>query len=158
MSKQIKIKDLVTEGRQLQESFKQKMMLEFTITNFGAQLKGKKLDMGWLKQFMPATAKTVAAATKKIKEKQGGRVFEDISQWSVTPKGNKKDKPMFSLGVSQYNSNTIYNPEEKLNVSELRVSEIKPNGEKNSIGSTYVFTDVFLKEVGVVFDAEKTFN
>jgi hypothetical protein len=136
---------------------------EYTSNRFNVEtLKPMQPDL--FKKLLPKTAKTTKQAEARIKGFQGGKMFTHVQYFEVQPHGNVPNKPTYRLHQLQYWLNDTQlrmmgkDPSQKVNVTRLTIFDTTPvqvGAKETNLGQVFVDTDVFLKEVPVVFNVLK---
>jgi hypothetical protein len=147
------LKKYLAEGRIYKETLN-----EVTDDNFTPRGVDKLEAEEFLEQLMPRTSQTTEEAEERIWDFEGGRMFIHYQYFDVKPHGNSPDRPTYRLHNSQYYLNETQlrlqrrDPNERVNVTLLSITDITDPNNEEDLGSAYVNTDVYLAEQRVVFE------
>ena len=135
-----------------------KMLSEVSDNNFNPPTPKELEAQEFLDQLMPKTSNTIEEAEKRIWEFEGGTMFIHYQYFDVKPNGNSPDRPTYRLHNTQYWLNDTQlrlqrrDPNERVNVTLLSITDITDPSNEEDLGSVYVSTDIYLAEQRVVFD------
>jgi hypothetical protein len=147
------LKKYLAEGRIYKETLN-----EVTDDNFTPRGVDKLEAEEFLEQLMPRTSQTTEEAEERIWDFEGGRMFIHYQYFDVKPHGNSPDRPTYRLHNSQYYLNETQlrlqrrDPNERVNVTLLSITDITDPNNEEDLGSAYVSTDVYLDEQPRVFE------
>jgi hypothetical protein len=149
------LRKYLAEGRLFKES---QSLNEVTDNNFNPPTPKELEAQEFLEQLMPRTAQTTDKAMERISDFAGNTMFIHYQYFDVKPHGNSPDRPTYRLHNSQYWLNETQlrlqrrNPEERVNVTLLSITDITDPANEEDLGSIFVNTQVYLDEQPRVFE------
>ena len=146
-----------------EEFLNESKLNEMTINYFKPTVlsKADSIDPKLFKKLLPKSAKTSKEAEDRIFGFEDNTMFVHYQYFEVKPHGNAPDRPTYRIHNSQYWLNDAQlkwqgrNVNESVNVTLLTFYDITDKGDEKSLGAAWVLTDVYLKEMPVVFEILK---
>ena len=152
---------------QLQQIIKeelQSVLKEYSANNFSFDRQtsgyGNPINPSILSKLLPKTAQTTKEAEERLKSFEGGQMFMHSQVFYGKPNGNRPDRPLLYFGQTQY---WLHSPK-NVNVTMLLINDVTEDGTEyksrserkaKELGWAFVSTDVFLKEMQVMYEVVK---
>jgi hypothetical protein len=136
-----------------EEFLNESKLNEMTINYFKPTVLSKvdSIDPKLFKKLLPKSAKTSDEAEERIFSFEDGKMFVHYQYFEVKPHGNAADRPTYRIHNSQYWLSGSTN----VNVTLLSFYDITDKSNEKSLGAAWVSTDVYLKEMPIVFEIIK---
>ena len=134
------------------ENFKK--INESSFNNFIPDVIKNKIVESLFKKLMPETSETQYDAENQINQYGGGTMFIHYQYHNV----KYKNEQIYRINQQQYWLNDAQlrmqgrDSNEKVTVTKITLHNITDKNNEINLGSTYVYTDVFLKELYISFD------
>jgi hypothetical protein len=143
-----------------EEFLNESKLNEMTINYFEPTVlsKSDSINPKLFKKLLPKSANTSKEAEERIFDFDGNTMFVHYQYFLVKPHGNAPDRPTYRIHNSQYWLNDYQlkmQGKKDVNVTLLSFYDITDKDNEKSLGAAWVSTDVYLKEMPVVFEILK---